>query len=311
MSHTLVDWAVGRGSPAGDAADLGGSARAVFRRGFALALLILSAAAAAGQPKELRVCADPDNLPFSNDRLQGFENKIAELIAKDLKASVSYTWHPQRRGFIRQTLKAERCDLVMGVPSGYELVMSTKPYYRSTYVFVYPKSRKLNLHSFDDPALRTLKIGLHAFGEDGANSPPAHALARRGIMRNVTGYTLLDTDDSPAGTIIDAVAKGEIDVAIVWGPYAGYFAKREPVKLEVVPVPPDGEGTPLPFAYDMSMGVRRGDKALKQEIEGVMERRAGDIRKILQAYGVPLVEPAAPVAVAAKRDSDAAVSTKQ
>jgi quinoprotein dehydrogenase-associated probable ABC transporter substrate-binding protein len=254
----------------------------------ALAVLMSAGASAADTGRDLRVCADPDNLPFSNERLEGFENKIAQVIAKDLNLSVRYTWHQQRRGFIRETLKAGECDIVMGVPSGYELVLSTKPYYSSTYVFVYAKSKHLNLRSFDDPVLRTVKIGLHAFGEDGANSPPAHALARRGIARNVVGFTILDTQDSPPGKIIDAVAAGEIDVAIVWGPFVGYFVKRQPIELEVIPVSSGADRAPLPFIYDISMGVRRGDTAFKEQLEGVLDRRRGDIQKILDAYGVPL-----------------------
>jgi quinoprotein dehydrogenase-associated probable ABC transporter substrate-binding protein len=256
--------------------------------GLALAL-VTAGGMAASDARELRVCADPDNLPFSNVRAEGFENKIASLIAEDLHASLTYTWHPQRKGFIRETLKAGACDLVMGVPSGYELVLSTRPYYSSTYVFVYPKSKSLNLSSFDDPVLRQLKIGLHAFGDDGANAPPAHALARRGIASNVVGFTILNTAASPSGQIIDALTAGEIDVAIVWGPYAGYFAKRQPIALEIVPVPRGTDKAAIPFVYDVSLGVRRGDTAFKQEMEAVLDRRQGEIRKILDAYGVPLV----------------------
>jgi mxaJ protein len=263
-----------------------------FRLAAAL-VVIVSVGAAADPLRELRVCADPDNLPFSNGQLEGFENKIAQVVANDLNASVKYTWHSQRRGFIRQTLKAGECDLVIGVPSGYELVLSTRPYYSSSYVFVYAKNKHLDLHSFDDPMLRTLRIGLHAFGEDGASSPPAHALGRRGIARNVVGYTILDTAESPSGKIIDAVAAGEIDVAIVWGPFAGYYAGRQAVELEVAPVSSSTEEAFLPFIYDISMGVRRGDTAFKERVEGVLDRRRGEIRKILEAYGVPLVDAVA------------------
>ena len=273
---------------AGNAHCAGTGPMRALRIAIALTVLV-SSGSAADQRRELRVCADPDNLPFSNDRLEGFENKIAELVAGELDASLRYTWQPQRRGFIRRTLKAGECDLVVGVPSGYGPVLATKPYYRSTYVFVYAKSRHLELQSFDDPVLRQLRIGLHAFGEDGANSPPAHALARRGITRNVTGFTILDTADSPPGKIVDAVAAGEIDVAIVWGPFAGYFAGRQPVAMEVVPVSSSTDGPFLPLAFDMSMGVRRGDSGLKQEMEGILDRRRGDIQKILAEYGVPLV----------------------
>lgn len=253
----------------------------------------LAGPAAAEAVRELRVCADPDNFPFSNQRLEGFENKIAEVIASDLGASVRYTWHPQRRGFLRQTLAAKRCDLVIGIPSGFEPVLTTKPYYRSTYVFVYAKNRKLDdLRSFDDPILQDIKIGLQAFGDDGANLPPAHALARRGIARNVIGFSMLDTADSPSGKIIDAVATGEIDVAIVWGPFAGHFVKRQPVELAVVPVSAGPDRAPLPFTFDVSLGVRRDDAPFKEELEGVLDRRRGEIRQVLESFGVPLIDKA-------------------
>jgi mxaJ protein len=243
------------------------------------------------QSAPLRVCADPNNLPFSNERLDGFENEIAALIAKDLNTTVQYTWKPQRRGFIRRTLKARECDLVMGVPNEYELVLTTKPYYRSSYVFVYAKNRGLNLRSFDDPVLRRMKIGLHEAGEDGANQPPAHALANRGIVANIVGFRMFDLDsvENPPGKIIDAVASGEIDVAIVWGPFAGYYARQQQTPLEVVPVSPQIDPPSLPFTFDISMGVRKGDEAFKKQIEDILDRRRTDIRRILERYGVPLV----------------------
>jgi quinoprotein dehydrogenase-associated probable ABC transporter substrate-binding protein len=241
---------------------------------------------------ELRVCADPDNLPFSNDRSEGFENKIAEAIAKEFGARIQYTWHPERRGFIRETLKAGKCDLVIGIPTGYEPVLSTKPYYRSTYVFVSRSKRNFGINSFDDPKLRDAKIGIHAFGDDGANSPPAHALARRGIVNNIVGFTILNTAASPAGSIIGAVAGGRVDVAIVWGPFAGYYAERQSVKLDIVPVNAMPRDQMLPFAYSISMGVRRGDDALKDRLESAIDRRHSEIKKILEEYGVPLLEGA-------------------
>jgi quinoprotein dehydrogenase-associated probable ABC transporter substrate-binding protein len=242
-------------------------------------------------PRELRVCGDPDNLPFSNRRQQGFENKIAQLIAKELHATVRYTWMPQRRGFIRRTLKAGACDLVMGVPGNYDMVLATRPYYRSSYVFVYQKSRHLQLRSFDDPVLRDLRIGLHEAGEDGANQPPAHALARRGIVGNIVGYTMWDVDsvENPPGKVIDAVANGEVDAAVVWGPFGGYFALRQKVALDVIPVEADPGAPLLPFAYDIAMGVRPGEDAFKREIESVLDRRRLEIQHILQQFGVPLI----------------------
>jgi mxaJ protein len=243
--------------------------------------------------KEFRVCADPENFPFSNRRFEGFENKIASLIANDLGASVRYVWWGQRRGFIRNTmnasLKEARCDVVMSVPTGYDLVQPTKPYYRSTYVFVYPKGKGLHIQSLDDPALKKMKIGVHLLGDDYTNPPPVHELSKRGIVDNVVGFDTFYSAKNPPSSIIDAVANGKVDVAIVWGPAAGYFAARQRVPLEVVPVP-SGK-TDLPFAFDMALGVRKGDEALKAQLEQVLDRKQVEIRKILKDYGVPLLEP--------------------
>jgi mxaJ protein len=258
----------------------------------AVTLQVTTAAVGPRLPDRLlRVCADPDNLPFSNARLEGFENKIAALVAKDLNAALQYRWMPQRRGFIRLTLKAGECDLVMGVPSEYDMVLATKPYYRSAYVFVSAKSRHFELRSFDDPVLRGLRIGIHASVEDGSNQPPAHALARRGITGHIVGFKMFDEESvaNPQGRVIDAVANGDIDVAIVWGPFGGYFARREKVAMEVTPVSPLVDPPSLPFAYDISMGVRKGEDGFKSELEGILDRRRADIRKILDEFGVPIV----------------------
>jgi mxaJ protein len=240
----------------------------------------------------LRVCADPNNLPFSNERQEGFENKIASLIAREMKRDVEYTWWAQRRGFIRNTLKANECDLVIGVPTSFELAQTTAPYYRSTYVFVYRKDRGLNIHSFDDPALRRLKIGVQMIGDDFANSPPAHALTNRDIIQNVRGYTVYGdyAQANPPARILEAVAKGEVDVAIVWGPLAGYFATRQKVPLEIAPVSPEIDLPYLPFVFDISMGVRRGDDALREELEQIIARKRAEIESILDDYKVPRIK---------------------
>jgi hypothetical protein len=141
-------------------------------------------------PGVLRVCADPNNLPFSNRRLEGFENKIAELVAREMNATVEYTWRAQRRGFIRETLRAGACDVIIGMPSSLELALTTAPYYRSTYAFVYRKDKGLDVRSFDDPALRGVRIGVQMIGDDFANTPPAHALSSRHIIGNVKGYSV-------------------------------------------------------------------------------------------------------------------------
>lgn len=266
-----------------------GSARA-FLLALAVVFLISCAHVERVEPKRvLRVCADPNNLPFSNERLEGFENRIADLIAREINAMVSYIWWAQRRGFIRNTLNASQCDLVVGLPSGFEMALTTRPYYRSTYVFVYRKGSGLGIHSFDDKKLRQVKVGVQIIGDDQANSPPAHALASRKIINNVVGYTVYGdySEENPQAKIIDAVAEGEIDVAIAWGPLAGFFSRREPVALEIAPVSPQSDGSFLPFVFDISMGVRRGDKAFKQELETILERKRAEIERILDEYGVP------------------------
>ncbi|HEY6186153.1 MAG TPA: substrate-binding domain-containing protein [Pyrinomonadaceae bacterium] len=242
--------------------------------------------------RPLRVCADPNNLPFSNERLEGFENKIAALIAREMRTEVQYTWWAQRRGFFRNTLKAGECDLVIGVPSSFEMALTTSPYYRSSYVFVYRKDRRLNIRSFDDPVLRKIKIGVQLIGDDFANTPPAHALSNRHIIENVRGYTLYGdyAEANPPARIIEAVAKGEVDAAVVWGPLAGYFARQQKVALAVVPVSPEIDLPFLPFVYDISMGVRRGDDAFREELEEILARRRAEIRTILDQYGVPRIE---------------------
>ena len=239
----------------------------------------------------LRVCADPNNLPFSNERLEGFENKIADLLAHDLGERVEYTWWAQRRGFFRNTLKAGICDVVIGVPAGFEMALTTRPYYRSTYVFLSRKDRHLEVKSFDDPLLRKLRIGVQIIGDDQSNAPPAHALTRRKIVDNVKGFTLYGdySHPDPPARIVDAVAKGDIDLAIVWGPLAGYFAKQSRVPLEVVPVSPQIDQPFLPFVFDISMGVRRGDRELRDQLDEFLERRRLEIERILADYRIPRV----------------------
>jgi mxaJ protein len=242
----------------------------------------------AAAPRLLRVCADPNNLPFSNARGEGFENRLAELVARDLGARVQYTWWAQRRGYIRNTLKAGRCDVLMGVPTGLGPVLLTRPYYRSTYAFVTRRSLP-RIASLDDPRLHQLRVGVQLIGDDFANTPPAAALTHRGIVRNVRGYTVYGDyrEASPPSRIVRAVSDGEIDVAIVWGPLAGYFARRSPVPLRVVPVTPEIDVPYLPFVFDIGMGVRREDAALRDTLDGVIRRRRREIDRLLADYGVP------------------------
>jgi mxaJ protein len=263
-------------------------------RGLALLLALGAAGCAgahAGPARELRVCADPNNLPFSNEAGEGLENRLAELVADEMGAVVRYHWRPQRRCFVRNTLRADECDVILGVPTSFELVQTTRPYYRSSYVFVTRADRGLDIRSFDDPRLRQLKIGVHLIGDDGANTPPAHALTARGIIDNVRGYMIYGdySEPNPPARILEALARGEIDVAVVWGPLAGYFAPKAGVPLEVVPVSPQIDLPFLPFVFDISMGVRRGDGALREELDDILQRRRADVERLLDEYGVPRV----------------------
>jgi mxaJ protein len=257
-----------------------------------LATLLFFTLTAAAAPPPLRVCSDPNNLPFSNSRGEGFENKIAQLIARELGTTVSYMWWAQRRGFVRNTLTAGKCDVIIGVPSSFELALTTRPYYRSSYVFVTRRDRKLAIESLDDPRLRKLKIGVQIIGDDYASSPPAHALANRGIVQNVAGYMVYGDyrHESPTRRIIDAVANGEVDVSAVWGPTAGYFIRQSRVPLVATPLSPQIDIPFLPFVFDIAMAVRRGDTALKEKLDAIIVRRQKQIDAILREYGVPRLE---------------------
>ena len=267
----------------------------------ALAALVLHAptpgAAQSATPAHvLRVCADPNNLPYSNERQEGFENRIAELVAREMKAELRYVWWAQRRGYIRNSLRAGLCDLFIGMPTGLDMVLVTRPYYRSTYAFVTKRSGP-HIASFDDPKLKRLRIGVQIIGDDFANAPPAEALAHRGIVRNVRGYTVLGNyrEPNPPSRIVRAVANGEVDVAVVWGPVVGYFARKSTVPLRVVPVSPEVDVPYLPFVFDIAMGVRHGETALRDSLDAVIARRQRDIDRILADYGVPRADTPAMV----------------
>ena len=249
-------------------------------------------ASMASESDDLRVCADPNNLPFSNRAGEGFENKLAEMVAQKLGKSVVYTWWAQRRGFIRHTLKAGDCDLVMGVPAQYDLVETTRPYYRSTYVFVSQTARHLRLNAIDDPQLRGLAIGVHLIGDDGNNTPPAHALGQQGIIDNVRGFMIYGDyrEPDPPARLIEAVEHGEIDVAAAWGPLAGYVAKTSTVPLTVTPIAAGERFAPQQFQFEIAMGVRKGDHALRDRLNDFIAQSDSEIAALLADYGVPLAE---------------------
>jgi mxaJ protein len=244
---------------------------------------LLTGSVLAEEAKELRICADPNNLPFSNQRLEGFENKIAEVIANDLGASLQYYWWPHQRGLVRNTLGADKCDVLIGIPRGYGLVLWTKPYYRTAYVVAHLKSKGFKIRSLDDPILKQVKIGVYV------NTPPSEALAERGIIENMVGYSLFYGGGNQAGRpgkLMEDLVAGTVDVAMVWGPVAGYFGKKLNSTLELVPLQDSGS---IPMTFEISMGVRKGEKELKGRLEEALDRRQGEIRKILEDYGVPLL----------------------
>jgi mxaJ protein len=237
----------------------------------------------------LVVCADPHNLPFSDRDGEGFENKIIERVAKDLGREVEYVWWAQRRGYVRKTLNQAKCDIWPGVATGMGMVASSRPYYRSSYVFVTRAADPLNHLTLDDSRLRASIIGVQMIGNDAMNTPPAHAIAARGIIENVRGYMVYGDSSrpNPSATILDAVAKNEIDVAIVWGPEAGYYAKhsQRPLRIDIVTPASDAR---WPMTYDISMGVRRDNSALLSQVNTALDREAPAILAILRAYHVPL-----------------------
>jgi mxaJ protein len=264
--------------------------------GLLATLLALAAAqpAALGAPeiRELRVCADPNNLPFSNAKEEGFENGLVSLIAGELGAKVRYVWWAQRRGNVRETLNEDLCDLIPGVGSNLEMLGTTRPYYRSTYVAVTRADRGIDIASFDDERLRDLKIGIQMIGDDFANTPPAHALSKRGMIDNVRGFMVYGDygQKNPQSAIVDAVASGEVDIAFVWGPVAGYFAKRQSVPIKITPLASRFDGPQLPMIFDISVGTKKENRQLRAEIEEVLVRRGRDVQALLASYGVPLVD---------------------
>lgn len=246
----------------------------------------------------LRVCEDPNNLPFSNRAGEGFENKIAELLARDLGWTLEYTWFPQRMGFIRNTLRGRdpdsnrfKCDLVMGVPAGFELASTTKPYYRSTYALVYVKGKGLDsvtapedLLSLEPAKLKSLKLGVVG------QTPPSDWLLKHRLFDQVVPYQRQSGDPEryPGEIVEKDLVAGTIDVAFVWGPIAGYFAKRaRSAALVVVPFKPDPE---IQFDFRIAMGVRFGEREWKERIERLIEANRPRIQAILAAYGVPQLD---------------------
>jgi quinoprotein dehydrogenase-associated probable ABC transporter substrate-binding protein len=240
------------------------------------------------KPGVIRVCADPDNMPLSNQKSEGFEQKIAELIAKDWNSKIEYAWWPVRRGFFARALNGRYCDIAIQAPSGLDIAGVTKPYFRSGYVFVTRKDSGLDIKSLADPRLKKLKIGVNLLNSDAENTPPAMALSRYGVVGNLVGFSTFYTDTERPEDIIKAVANKDIDVAIVWGPLAGYFARQASTPLLLQPLPERDSLSDFPFRFNIAMGVRRRDRELRDSLQSVLDRRSPEIQSILKEYGVPI-----------------------
>jgi len=274
----------------------------------AIAVLVARGNAKADELKPLRVCADPDNLPFSDKEGEGFENRIATLIAEDLGMKLQYFYWPHRRGFMRSTIKAHECDVLMGIPKGMDGFLVTRPYYRSSYQFVSRVDRDLDITSLDDPRLKQLKIAVHTIGYDYNNSPAARSLGARGIV-GLTGFSTFYTDENRPNAIIEALGEGKIDLAIVWGPIAGYFGKQSPVPVSLAPLPDVDQSTRTPYTFDVVVGVRKAEKELHARIDESLERKKGEIAAILAEFNVPLARAPAATAADAKPSLQQASTT--
>jgi mxaJ protein len=259
-------------------------------------LPFLTQGPAQAQDWEMRVCAEPNNLPYSNEREEGFENRIAEIVAHELHAKLTYVWLPQHqsRATVGNVLNREgECDMIMGITDGHSGFLTSAAYYRTSFVFVYRKDSPFVVRSLDDPVLRELQIGVHV--QAGGLSPGTHALLNRGLIRNQVGFTPDHSKPTPLSPIVEAVAEGEVDVAIVWGPVAGYFAEQQPIGLELVPVTPEIDLPIMPMVFPISIGVRPGDEALRDALNVVLARRWDEIQAILEEYGMPLLQLPKPV----------------
>ena len=239
--------------------------------------------------KEFKVCADPENMPYSNQKGEGFENKIAELLAKDLGKELTYEFWLDRQGFLRNTINAQRCDVIMGMGSDVDNLRTSKPYYRSGYVFVYRKSSNYNIKDWDSPDLGKGIIGI--VGE----SPPTIPLRDHDLMGNAHPYRIQRDLNFPPSLMIDDLVAGKNDIAIIWGPIGGYFAKQSKEPLVVVPIPEfKSERNSLDTQkgkseFNISVAVRKKDKERMEMIQGALDRNQSKIMKILDDYGIPHV----------------------
>jgi mxaJ protein len=257
-------------------------------------LFLIFVPLADAQKSTLRVCADPNNLPFSNMREEGFENQMARMIGSYLGDNIEFVWQRMGRGFVREYIDKNKCEVVIGVPATFRPLLTTQPYYRSSFVFLTRRSARFQPSSLDDPQLRNSRIGVEALEED--YTPPAEALSRRGLQSQLVGIYSVGEHNLD---VAKAVSGGDVDLGIMWGPAAGYFAKRSPDKFHLVPVSPTSDGT-LPFTFSIAMGVARTNRALQARLDQFIQANQSRIQKLLESYGVPRLPIAEPVSQAAR-----------
>lgn len=264
-----------------------------FLESAGLALLLLVPAVGAWAAEPLRVCVDPDNLPYSRADGSGYEPRLARVLAEALQRPLELHWQPMRRGLVRKTLGAHECDVLMSVPVGLERVLTTRPYYRSSYVFVTRRGDAHPLASFDDPRLPALRIGVQLIGNDLAASPPGYALARHGAVDGVRGFTTdggSEPGQGPVGErMVRALARGEVDALLAWGPQVGWFADHAAMQVQAASPPPDVQ---LPFAFGMAVAVRKGDEVLRDRLQQALDAQRDQVDAVLAEYGVPRVDAA-------------------
>jgi mxaJ protein len=262
----------------------------MFSRYLSWGLLLVCLSRLAWASPPLRICADPDNLPFSNRNREGFDNRVAVLVARDMHRTPVFVWARSRRGFLREQFNKNACDLLMGVPEGMRGVDTTQPYYTSSYVFVTPAREHLQIASFSDPQLNGRRIGLQILEED--MSPPSLPLIRAGHAGQLVGF---ESFGAEGGDIIRAVADGRIGVAVVWGPVAGYFSAREHLPLTLEEVSPAIDASGIPFTFSLAMAVHERDASLRDALDASLTRLRPQIEKILSAYHVPVTETKRPL----------------
>lgn len=248
-------------------------------------ILLMAPALCIANAKPLRVCADPDNLPFSDRAGQGFDNRIAVLVAHAMGREPEFVWARSRRGFLREQFNKGACDVLMGVPRGLRGVETSVPYYRSSYVFVTPRREHLRITSFDDPHLARRRIGLQVLEED--YSPPSLPLIRNGHAAQLVGF---ESFGAGSAEIVRAVADGRIGAAVVWGPVAGYFAQRDHLAVDLAPVSPAIDASGVPFAFSLTIATHKQDQILRDRINDALKQTQPQVQAILDRYSVPRAE---------------------